>query len=100
VTTAGKGEAISTQSVESVQAVRGALDGISVAVSRITGMSQQMASASEQQSHVAEDISRQITQIAQLSDRSADQAHQGAQLGQELEDMADYLHSLAERFNR
>lgn len=100
VTTAGKGEAISAQSVDSVQAVRAALDGISAAVSRITGMSQQMASASEQQSHVAEDISRQITQIAQLSDRSADQAHQGAQLGQELEDMADYLHSLAERFNR
>lgn len=43
-----------------------------------------MASASEQQSHMAEDISRQITQIAQLSDHSADQAHQGAQLGQEL----------------
>lgn len=100
VITAGKGEAISKQSVESVESVRTALDGISAAVSRITGMSQQMASASEEQSHVAEDISRQITQIAQLSDRSAEQAHQGAAIGQELEDMADYLHSLAERFNR
>lgn len=100
VVTAGKGEAISKQSVESVESVRTALDGISAAVSRITGMSQQMASASEEQSHVAEDISRQITQIAQLSDRSAEQAHQGAAIGQELEDMADYLHSLAERFNR
>jgi aerotaxis receptor len=100
VVTAGKGEAISKQSVESVESVRTALDGISEAVSRITGMSQQMASASEEQSHVAEDISRQITQIAQLSDRSAEQAHQGAAIGQELEDMADYLHSLAERFNR
>ncbi|WP_339524424.1 methyl-accepting chemotaxis protein [Pseudomonas sp. EA_35y_Pfl2_R111] len=100
VVTAGKGEAISKQSVESVESVRSALDGISAAVSRITGMSQQMASASEEQSHVAEDISRQITQIAQLSDRSAEQAHQGAAIGQELEDMADYLHSLAERFNR
>lgn len=100
VVTAGKGEAISKQSVESVESVRTALDGISEAVSRITGMSQQMASASEEQSHVAEDISRQITQIAQLSDRSAEQAHQGATIGQELEDMADYLHSLAERFNR
>ncbi|MCE5363785.1 methyl-accepting chemotaxis protein [Pseudomonas anguilliseptica] len=100
VVTAGKGESISRQSVESVESVRTALDGISEAVSRITGMSQQMASASEEQSHVAEDISRQITQIAQLSDRSAEQAHQGAQIGQELEDMADYLHSLAERFNR
>jgi len=100
VVTAGKGEAISNQSVESVESVRTALSGISEAVSRITGMSQQMASASEEQSHVAEDISRQITQIAQLSDRSAEQAHQGAVIGQELEDMADYLHSLAERFNR
>ena len=100
VVTAGKGESISRESVESVEAVRTALDGISEAVSRITSMSQQMAAASEQQSHVAEDISRQITQIAQLSDRSAEQAHQGAAIGQELEDMADYLHSLAERFNR
>ena len=100
VVTAGKGEAISKESVESVESVCTALQGISEAVSRITGMSQQMASASEEQSHVAEDISRQITQIAQLSDRSADQAHQGVQIGQELEDMADYLHSLAERFNR
>ncbi|PTS83932.1 chemotaxis protein [Pseudomonas sp. HMWF032] len=100
VVTAGKGEEISQQSVGSVESVRTALAGISEAVSRITSMSQQMAAASEEQSHVAEDISRQITQIAQLSDRSADQAHQGAQIGQELEDMADYLHSLAERFNR
>lgn len=100
VVTAGKGEAISRQSVESVEAVRAALDGISEAVSRITGMSQQIAAASEQQSHVAEDISRQITQIAHLSDQSAGQAHQGAEVGQTLENMADYLHSLAERFNR
>ena len=50
--------------------------------------------------HVAEDISRQITRIAQLSDHSAGQAHQGAAISRELEEMADYLHSLAERFNR
>ena len=80
--------------------MRSALDGISASVSRISGMSQQMATASEEQSHVAEDISRQITRIAQLSDQSAGQAHQGATVGKELEQMADYLHSLAERFNR
>ena len=75
-------------------------DNISQAVSRITGMSQQMAAASEQQAHVAEDISRQITRIAQLSDHSAGQAQQGVGISQELEQMAEYLHSLAERFNR
>ncbi|MNP48051.1 Methyl-accepting chemotaxis protein (MCP) signaling domain protein [compost metagenome] len=63
-------------------------------------MSQQMASASEEQSHVTEDINQQITRIAQLSDHSAAQARQGAAISQELEAMADYLHSLAERFSR
>ncbi|ERI54040.1 chemotaxis protein [Pseudomonas sp. EGD-AK9] len=100
VVTAGKGEDISRGSMQSVESVRDALEGISAAVTRITGMSQQMAAASEQQSHVAEDISRQITRIAQLSDHSAGQAHQGAEISRELEQMADYLHSLAERFNR
>ncbi|OEC35391.1 methyl-accepting chemotaxis sensory transducer with Pas/Pac sensor [Pseudomonas cuatrocienegasensis] len=100
VVTAQRGDEISRQSVQSVESVRTALDGISESVSRITGMSQQMASAAEEQSHVAEDISRQITRIAQLSDSSAGQAHQGATVGRELEEMADYLHSLAERFNR
>ena len=96
VHTASRGEEISRDSVRSVEA----LDGISQAVSRITGMSQQMAAASEQQAHVAEDISRQITRIAQLSDHSAGQAQQGVGISQELEQMAEYLHSLAERFNR
>ncbi|BAN47623.1 PAS domain-containing methyl-accepting chemotaxis protein [Metapseudomonas resinovorans] len=100
VATASRGEAISRESVGSVESVREALEGISQAVTRITGMSQQMAAASEQQSHVAEDISRQITRIAQLSDHSAGQAQEGAAISQDLERMADYLHSLAERFNR
>lgn len=95
--TAGKGEEISRESVQSVEEVRQALEGNSTAVSRITGMSQKMAAASEEQSHVAEDISQQITRIAQLSDHSAAQAQQGAAIGQELEQMAEYLHSLAER---
>ncbi|MES2819687.1 MAG: PAS domain-containing methyl-accepting chemotaxis protein [Pseudomonadota bacterium] len=100
VVTASKGEAISRESVQSVEAVRTALDGISESVTRITGMSQQMAAASEEQSQVAEDISRQITRIAQLSDRSAGQAQEGVENSRQLESMADYLHSLAERFNR
>ncbi|MBX8595973.1 methyl-accepting chemotaxis protein [Pseudomonas cichorii] len=100
VQTASKGEQISQESVASVEAVQKALDGISQSVTRITGMSQQMASASEEQTHVAENISQQITRIAQLCDQSAGQAQQGSQISKELEEMAEYLHSLAERFNR
>nr|WP_175651383.1 PAS domain-containing methyl-accepting chemotaxis protein [Pseudomonas sp. Marseille-P9899] len=100
VTSANKGEQISRDSVHSVEAVQVALSGISEAVSRITGMSQQIATASEQQSHVVEDINQQIVRIAQLCDHSAGQARQGAEISQELERMAEYLHDLAERFNR
>ncbi|MBI6922679.1 methyl-accepting chemotaxis protein [Pseudomonas monteilii] len=100
VSTANRGEQISRDSVHSVEAVQAALSGIAQAVSRITGMSQQMATASEQQSHVAEDINQQIVRIAQLCDQSAGQARQGAEISQDLERMAEYLHSLAERFNR
>ncbi|WP_343077608.1 PAS domain-containing methyl-accepting chemotaxis protein [Pseudomonas sp.] len=100
VSTASRGEQISRDSMQSVEAVQSALVGISQAVSRITGMSQQMASASEEQSHVAEDINQQITRIAQLCDHSAGQAKQGAEISQDLERMAEYLHSLAARFNR
>ena len=100
VTTASRGEQISRDSMQRVEAVQSALVGISQAVSRITDMSQQMASASEEQSHVTEDINQQITRIAQLCDDSAAQAKQGAAISQDLEAMAEYLHSLAERFNR
>lgn len=58
-----------------------------------------MASASEEQAHVAEDISRQITSIAQVSDRNADIAKQSSSTGQELENTAHALHALVERFN-
>ncbi|WP_288374578.1 methyl-accepting chemotaxis protein [uncultured Pseudomonas sp.] len=100
VSSASRGEQISRDSVHSVEAVQSALTGIVQAVSRITGMSQQMATASEQQSHVAEDINQQIVRIAHLCDESAGQAKQGAEISQDLERMAEYLHSLAERFNR
>ncbi len=100
VSSANKGEQISRDSVHSVEAVQGALTGISEAVSRITGMSQQIATASEQQTHVVEDINQQIVRIAQLCDHSAGQARQGAEISRELERMAEYLHDLAERFNR
>ena len=100
VATASRGEETSRQSERHSAAVRESLQGISESVSLITAMSQQMATAVEEQSHVSEDINRQISRIAELSDHSSAQALRGSELSRELEGMADYLHDLTARFNR
>lgn len=77
-----------------------ALQGIRDAVNRITGMSQQMAAAAEEQAHVAEDIARQVTSIAVTTDSNVSKADQTMQRGRELEGSARGLRALVERFNR
>ncbi|MCQ4319939.1 methyl-accepting chemotaxis protein [Stutzerimonas stutzeri] len=77
-----------------------ALQGIRDAVSRITGMSQQMAAAADEQAHVAEDIARQVTGIAVTMDSNVSKADLTMQRGRELEGAARGLRALVERFNR
>ena len=77
-----------------------ALVGISEAVAHITEMTTQIAGATEEQTAVAEEISRNITTIAHLADQTSEQAHQSADLSKELTRTASTQHSLVERFNR
>src|SRR5690606_42067828 len=77
-----------------------ALDGLPRAIVQIHDMSRQMAVASNQQTHVAEDISRQITSIASVSDQNAELAQHSARTGREMEQTAQALHTLVARFNR
>jgi hypothetical protein len=60
-----------------------ALVGISEAVAHITEMTTQIAGATEEQTAVAEEISRNITTIAHLADQTSEQAHQSADLSKE-----------------
>ncbi len=76
-----------------------ALVGISEAVSHITEMTTQIAAATEEQSAVAEEISRNITTIAELADQSSVQAHQSNDLSKELTNTAATQYELVERFN-
>ncbi|AHL75365.1 chemotaxis protein [Stutzerimonas stutzeri] len=85
-----------TQVIEAQQALQGIRD----AVNRITGMSQQMAAAADEQAHVAEDIARQVTSIAVTTDRNVSKADLTMQRGRELEGAARGLRALVERFNR
>ncbi|KFE55674.1 methyl-accepting chemotaxis protein [Pseudomonas syringae] len=77
-----------------------ALIGISEAVANITDMTSQIAAATEEQSSVAEEISRNIATIATLADQTSDEAQRSAVLSGELTDTANSQYSLVERFNR
>ena len=77
-----------------------ALIGISEAVANITDMTTQIAAATEEQSSVAEEISRNIATIATLADQTSDEAQRSAVLSGELTDTANSQYSLVERFNR
>ncbi|WP_460155229.1 methyl-accepting chemotaxis protein [Pseudomonas sp. S2_B12] len=77
-----------------------ALVGISDAVANITEMTTQIAAATEEQTAVAEEISRNITTIATLADQTSEQARHSADLSKELTQTAVTQYSLVERFNR
>lgn len=77
-----------------------ALVGISEAVANITEMTTQIAAATEEQTAVADEISRNISTIAHLADQSSEQASHSAELSKELTRTAATQYSLVERFNR
>ena len=100
VTIARSGQDEAEQGARQVAETRDALQGIRGAVELISGMSQQMAAASEEQSLVAEDISRQVNNIAMTTERTGGNADAASLRASELEKVARELQSLVERFNR
>ena len=94
------GDKEAAQGLAQVIETQQALQGIRDAVNRITGMSQQMAAAADEQAHVAEDIARQVTSIAVTTDSNVSKADLTMQRGRELEGAARGLRALVERFNR
>ncbi|MEQ1741683.1 MAG: methyl-accepting chemotaxis protein, partial [Candidatus Nitrotoga sp.] len=94
----GIGEA--DHGVQQVIEAQLALQGIREAVERISGVSQQMAAASEEQSHVVEDIYGQINNITATVENTAKNANTAVVRGRELESISCGLHALVERFNR
>ncbi len=77
-----------------------ALLGIRAAVDKISAMSQQMAAASEEQTHVAEDIARQVSNVAVTVEETAGNANASALRSHEMHQVSQSLRALVERFNR
>ncbi|WP_019412311.1 methyl-accepting chemotaxis protein [Pseudomonas psychrophila] len=100
VQTMNAGHRQAQEGVARVLEADAALVGISEAVANITDMTTQIAAATEEQSAVAEEVSRNISTIADLADQTSEQALHSAQLSEELAQTVNIQYSLVERFNR
>ena len=100
VETTEQGRSQASRGVERVIDADGALTGISEAVGRIIDMTAQIASATEQQSAVADEISQNVGNIARLADQTSGDAQSSALLSEDLAATAQSQYSLVERFNR
>lgn len=75
-----------------------ALQQIAVAVNSITDMNTQIASASEEQTCVNDEINRSLVSISDTAKESSEGAQQIAQASSELAKLAQQLHSLVAQF--
>jgi len=100
VNTTEEGREHAEQGVQKVMLADQALLGIGTAMENIADMSRQIAAAAEEQSAVSEEISRNIAQIAELSDSTASDAQATAALSEKLTNTAQQQYALVTRFNR
>lgn len=103
------GHAVSTMHAGSEQADLGvaqviqadeALSAIRSAIEQVNDMAGQIASAAEEQSAVVDEINRNVSNIAMLSDQTATQAAQSASLSAELTSTVTHQTALIARFDR
>jgi len=98
VVTMEQGQARTQESVTRAAEAGSALQSITQAVAVINDMNNQIASASEEQSAVAEEINRNIVNISDISERTAAGAQQTHSNSSELARLADSLQQLISKF--
>ncbi|WXL26840.1 methyl-accepting chemotaxis protein [Ectopseudomonas mendocina] len=85
-------------SVEQVEQAVAALQRIGEAVTVITDMNLQIASAAEEQSSVAEEINRNVSAIRDVTESLSGQAQESAQVSQALNRLANHQQGLMDQF--
>jgi methyl-accepting chemotaxis protein len=88
----------SQQSVEKAGNAGESLASIASSVTKISEMNTQIASAAEEQGSVSEEINRNITNIAQVVERTAEGTEQTYQAGNEMSKLASELQDLVGQF--
>ncbi|MGL6380981.1 methyl-accepting chemotaxis protein [Aeromonas caviae] len=86
------------ESVELAREAESSIDSINGAVTQITDMNTLIATATEQQNAVTEELNRSIVKIHTAADENAQGAQQTAQACVELSRLATSLHHMTQRF--
>ncbi|MBA8780427.1 MULTISPECIES: methyl-accepting chemotaxis protein [Aeromonas] len=86
------------ESVELAREAGSSIDSINGAVTQITDMNTLIATATEQQNAVTEELNRSIVKIHTAADENAQGAQQTAQACVELSKLANTLHHMTQRF--
>jgi methyl-accepting chemotaxis protein len=84
--------------VEQASLAGASLQGITSAINTISEMNTQIAAAATQQSHVAEDINRNIINISQTATDAAQAVSHAASAGSVLDDLAVQLQAQVKKF--
>ncbi len=93
-----EGNSRSQATVERAGQASEALDAITAAVERITLMSQQIASAAEEQSCVAEEINRNLLNVKALAESTLEDASVTAQTSERLDALSERLQGDTRQF--
>ncbi|MCF6209118.1 MAG: methyl-accepting chemotaxis protein [Gammaproteobacteria bacterium] len=91
-------QAQSQAGVENASRVNDSLQNINTAIEEISNLNTQIASAADEQSHVAEEVNRNIQQISQCTDAAVGGSEQVARASEDLTQLATQLRNLADRF--
>ncbi|MFA5531280.1 MAG: methyl-accepting chemotaxis protein [Thiohalomonadaceae bacterium] len=94
----GLAEAKAKEGSDMVEHSAEALGAIAGEVSTISDMNAQIATAAEEQSAVAEEINRNVTNISQLADQTSEGARQTSRVSEELVGLAEQLQAAVSRF--
>ena len=93
-----QGQQQTRAAVEKVSMAGGSLQSITSSVGVITDMSTQIATATEEQSKVAEEVNRNISNISSVADLTATAAQRAATATEEIAGLSRNLQSLVHKF--
>ncbi|WP_434482104.1 methyl-accepting chemotaxis protein [Pseudomonas putida] len=88
----------SRQTVEQAREASASLDAINQSLNNLTALNASIASATLQQSHVVEEINRNVLDTAGLSQQTADAARQSSDAGMALGQLSEELEQLLRQF--